>query len=159
MTMVKYIVNHITEICSEIEMIDIKKSYLLHTLKKVTTYYGYMLNENQNLVLNTIISKTNKNIIIDFYNPKIMSMINNLVTKDLNIQIIFGKLMYKIDSNISYICSFINLLTACGMNKNTFAENIGQVLLPASKAIELIMIQTDDVYFKHCIINFFYIIH
>jgi hypothetical protein len=51
------------------------------------------------------------------------------------------------------------LLDSCGENKNSIAENISQIILPAQRALDIMLIQTPEIFLKVKISSFFYTVY
>jgi hypothetical protein len=71
----------------------------------------------------------------------------------------YGKRIYKVNQTICYISAFIQLLDSCGENKNSIAENISQIILPAQRALNIMLIQTPEIFLKVKISSFFYTVY
>lgn len=70
-----YLSNKILTKIEKLSTSNLNKTILLATLTRMITYKGYLIEENQNKILSAIISKTRKNLLINFKDPAVKNQI------------------------------------------------------------------------------------
>ena len=87
-------------------------------------YKGFVIEENQNNLLSSIIKKTRKNILINFKDQKVKAQIMEMISQDLRPTTIHHVNVEIIQNRLLYIIALINLLQVCSDKNNSYTQNI-----------------------------------
>lgn len=129
---VKKLTQTLCMIADDIKNDNEQKGHIISIMSEMLKYKDFVLSKNQNSVLSMIINKDFKNLRVhfesqDLENELMVKARNKMLYK--NLKIIDGKKVLVLPNELSYIVSFLNLLSGCAESKNAFSENICQNMI------------------------------
>jgi hypothetical protein len=119
-----YFSNYVLTKIEKLSTSNLSKTVLISTLSRMINYKGFVIEENQNNLLSSIIKKTRKNILINFKDQKVKAQIMEMISQDLRPTTIHHVDVEIIQNRLLYIIALINLLQVCSDKNNSYTQNI-----------------------------------
>jgi hypothetical protein len=151
-------INQILMNMKELNKNDIRKSIYMDILSHIVAQKGSVSKQNQNLVIKRLFVDESSPFFIDLKSMEI-TIIEFLEALKRDKETFVSKIDNKValftpPTEISYLNSFVNVLTLCGNGKNAFSENIGQRYLPLSEVVKFLSIEGMHILTKLTFMNF-----
>lgn len=108
---------------------NMNKTVLIATLARMIQYKGFLLEDNQNKIMTGLISKTRKNVLVNFKDAKVKEQIIQMMQKGAKTTKVNGFEIDVYSNRLLYITCLVNLMTTCIEDGNPFTENICNILL------------------------------
>lgn len=156
---VKAISKLVCSINEKLPSLEIRRSYNLCILKSMVRYKDLVLDNNQNYILDEIISKKYSSLQVIFSQAQMEKGVLSLAINDKIFET-FTKLGNKdviiLPPELCYAISYLELLTSCAENRNTFSETICQSILPMDTLKLLLANKNLSLVMKKPLVSFFY---